>query len=119
LDFARREAVLSAILDRCTERGWYLHAAHIRTTHVHIVIEADPHPDRVMNDLKSYASRCLNRAGFDSIECKRWARHGSTLWLWNEREVNAAIRYVIEEQGEPMSLFQRTAPSGRGSVPSV
>jgi REP element-mobilizing transposase RayT len=119
LDFERRAAVLSAVLDRCTERGWTLHAVHIRTTHVHLVIEAGPRPERVMNDLKACASHGLNNAGFDSPERKRWARHGSTRWLWKEHDVSAAVQYVIEQQGEPMSLFQRTAPSGRGSVPSV
>jgi REP element-mobilizing transposase RayT len=32
-------------------------AAHARTNHVHIVVDADVPPERIMNDLKSYASR--------------------------------------------------------------
>jgi hypothetical protein len=32
-------------------------------------------------------------------------RHGSTRRLWRERDVEAAIRYVIDEQGEPMAVF--------------
>jgi hypothetical protein len=35
----------------------------------------------------------------------RWARHGSTRWLWKDEDVRQALRYVIEEQGEPMALF--------------
>jgi hypothetical protein len=59
-----------------------------------------------MNDLKSYASRCLNQAGLDETARKRWARHGSTRWLWEADHVSAAIRYVLDQQGKAMSLFQ-------------
>jgi hypothetical protein len=58
-----------------------------------------------MNDFKTYASRELNRLGRDGADRKRWARHGSTRWLWKDRDVQEAIRYVIEAQGEPMELF--------------
>lgn len=77
-----RAAVLAAIVERCSDRRWGLRAAHVRTNHVHVVVEADVRPERIMNDLKSYASRCLNRLGFDDATRKRWARHGSTQWLW-------------------------------------
>jgi len=70
-----------------------------------------------MNDLKSYASRCLNRARLDDRTRKRWARHGSTRWLWTPGNISAAIRYVIDGQGEAMAVFLGlTAPCGRGSV---
>ena len=106
--------------ERCSERHWSLLAAHVRTNHVHIVVEAESRPERVMNDLKSFASRCLNRAGLEEPMRKRWARHGSTRWLWKRESVSAAIRYVIDGQGDPMALFEApepswTAPSGRGS----
>jgi hypothetical protein len=58
-----------------------------------------------MNDFKSYASRSLNRLLHDGADRKRWARHGSTRWLWKDQDVREAIRYVVEEQGEPMAVF--------------
>ncbi len=58
-----------------------------------------------MNDLKSYASRCLNEIGLDAPSRKRWARHGSTRWLWKQENVSAAIRYVLDEQGRAMAVF--------------
>ena len=58
-----------------------------------------------MNEFKSYASRELNRLTRDVPERKRWARHGSTRWLWKDEDVRQALRYVIDEQGEPMALF--------------
>ena len=36
---------------------------------------------------------------------KRWARHGSRRWLGKDQDVLEAIRYVVEEQGEPMAVF--------------
>jgi REP element-mobilizing transposase RayT len=105
MDQRRRDAVLSAIRERCTDRGWSLLAAHVRTNHVHIVISADAVPERIINDLKSYVSRVLNRSGLDAPNRKRWARHGSTRWLHDRDSISAAIRYVAENQGEPMALF--------------
>jgi REP element-mobilizing transposase RayT len=75
-------------------------------THVHLVVDADPAPERVMNDLKSYASRILNQQGLDNPHRNCWSRHGSTRWLRNRKVVEAAVRYVIEAQGPPMCLYQ-------------
>lgn len=81
-------------------------AVHVRTNHVHVVVEAEHvSPEKVMNDFKSYATRRLNQLGCDGPERKRWARHGSTRWLWKDEEVREAIRYVVDEQGEAMSVF--------------
>ena len=41
-------------------------AAHVRTNHVNVVVEAEVPPEKVMNDFKAYASRSLNR--FDGGE---------------------------------------------------
>ena len=86
-------------------RGWVLIAAHVRTNHVHIVAEAHARPEKVMNDVKSYASRSLNELDAAQPDRKRWARHGSTRWLWKDQDVRDAVRYVVEEQGEPMAVF--------------
>ena len=107
---AHRKIVLDALLDRCEQQGWKPLAAHVRMNHVHLVVEAEVLPERIMNDLKSYASRCLNRLGTDEPGRKRWARHGSTRWLWKPEHVSAALRYVVDEQGEPMSVFEAPEP---------
>ena len=105
LDEAGRAVVLAAIQRHCAQRGWNLLAAHVRSNHVHAIVEAETRPERIMNEFKSYASRELNRLGSDGPDRKRWARHGSTRWLWKDEDVRQALRYVIEEQGEPMALF--------------
>jgi REP element-mobilizing transposase RayT len=108
MDQTRREAVLASFQEKCSGNGWILLAARVRTNHVHLIVEADVRPERVMNDLKSYASRYLNKLGIDELTRKRWARHGSTRWLWKPGDVSAAIRYVVDEQGESMAALERT-----------
>ena len=105
LDEYSRGAVLEALREVCLHRNWTLLAAHVRTTHVHTIVGAEVRPEKVMNDFKSYASRSLNRLGRDDSDRRRWARHGSTRWLWKDQDVWDAVRYVVEEQGERMAVF--------------
>jgi REP element-mobilizing transposase RayT len=105
LDEVRRIAVLEGMKEVCHRRGWTLLAAHVRTNHVHAVLEADRPPDQVMGALKAYASRVLNRLRLDGKDRRRWAHHGSTRYLWTKEETAAAIRYVVEGQGTPMAVF--------------
>jgi REP element-mobilizing transposase RayT len=106
LDEIRRDAVLKAIQEVCARRSWSLLAAHVRSNHVHTVVEAQAEPERVMHDFKTHASRRLNGMRIEEPNRKRWARHGSTRWLWKPQHVSAAIRYVVEEQGDAMSVFE-------------
>ncbi len=100
-----RDIVCKAFVELCQERGWHLWAAHIRSNHVHVVLSGDGDPDRMMSDLKGRASRNLNRSGFDSAERKRWTRHGSTKHLFRNEDVEARIRYTLDEQGERMAWY--------------
>ena len=79
-------------------------------------LEADPAPERVMRDFKARASRLLNE--HEPQRRNRWARHGSTKYLWKDEQVVGAVRYVLHQQGEPMEVFptlHETAPCCRGS----
>src|SRR5262249_40856381 len=68
------------------------------STHVHVVLQAELPPERVMNILKSYASRALNHLGLDGTDRKRWTRHGSTRYLWRDDDVIHAIEYVVHNK---------------------
>ncbi len=105
LDEAARQSVLAAIRKHCAHRGWNLQVAHLRSNHVHVIVEAGIRPERIMNEFKAYASRALNQLTSEGPYRKRWSRHGSTRWLWKEEDVSHALRYVVEEQGKPMALF--------------
>jgi REP element-mobilizing transposase RayT len=106
LDSVRRRVVLKSVRDVCAFRGWTLLAAHVRTNHVHLVVTANCKPDLVLNTMKSYSSRSLNQAAIDSPDRRRWARHGSTRYLWTGDAVRAAIQYVVREQGESMAVYE-------------
>jgi REP element-mobilizing transposase RayT len=106
LDESRRRIVLQTIVEVCGYRQWVLLAAHVRSNHVHCVIHAILQPEQIMNTIKSYASRHLNKANLDGDRVNRWTRHGSTRYLWNEAEVEATIQYVVNEQGLPMAVFE-------------
>lgn len=106
LDELRRLIVLQAIMEVCSYRQWVLLAAHVRSNHVHCVIHAILQPEQIMNTIKSYASRHLNKATLEADRVNRWTRHGSTRYLWKETEVEATIQYVVNEQGLPMAVFE-------------
>lgn len=105
MDEPRRQAVLEGIVDRCNRHDWSLLAAHVRSNHVHIILEGQDKPEFMMTELKCGSSRRLNDLGFDHPIRKRWARHGSTRRLLSHESVLGAISYVLEGQGEAMSTF--------------
>lgn len=109
LNLERANVVLAAIKETCAYRRWNLLAAHVRSNHVHVVVQALEAAEKVMNDLKAYASRALTAAGFENAERKRWTRHGSTRYLWTVRDVEDVVHYVVYRQGEAMSVFERVA----------
>lgn len=109
LDKESRPVVLETIQQVCKHRGWNLLAAHVRSNHVHVIVEAEVPPEKVMNDFKAYASRALNNTQREH-PTQRWARHGSTRWLWKDQDVRNAIHYVVDEQGPPMSSFVGDVP---------
>lgn len=100
--------VLSAIREVCTCRDWGLIAAHVRTTHAHVVVELTAPPERAIVDFKAYASRVLNRSEGTR---RRWARGGSTVGLTSDRAIRRVVRYVISRQGNPMAVFDARSPA--------
>ncbi len=106
----QRATVLSAIQEACTFAKWTLLAAHVRTAHVHVLVEADIPPERILTAVKSHASRRLNGPG---PRRKYWSAHGSTRWLWSDRAVRRAMEYVVERQGRPMAVYCAADPPSR------
>ena len=94
-----RTLILRTLQEVCRHRGWVLRAANIRVNHVHAVLQADLSPERVMNDLKAWATRRVVEAGRRPRGTRLWVRHGSTRQLWKPEAVNAACAYAVERQG--------------------
>jgi len=59
-------------------------------------------PESVMGAFKAYATRALRTAKLMAAEVKPWVRHGSTVYLWKEKDVAKAIEYVMLGQGEDL-----------------
>ena len=100
LNNSQRKIVEDAIREVCLHRRYTLYAVNARTNHVHSVVTAPCKPEHVMDSFKAYATRRLRESGLFSRDIKPWARHGSTPYLWTEEEVERAIDYVINGQGE-------------------
>ena len=73
---------------------------------MHAVIDGDVPPEAALNAFKSYASRALNMGAPSECGRLRWARHGSTQYLWTPDQIDAAVRYVLEKQGETMAAWE-------------
>jgi hypothetical protein len=74
------------------------------------VVTANFKPEPVMTALKAYSNRALNQHALDLPDRRRWARHGSTRYLWTGESVRAAIQYVVREQGPAMAVFEMFSP---------
>ena len=105
LDERQRDSVVSTIHEVSAHHGWLLHAAHARTTHVHVVVTAPAPPERVMNALKSWATRNLRERSHLDAGARVWSRHGSTRWIDSDTSLLSAVRYVVHAQGAPMACF--------------
>ncbi len=103
LDAEQRRVVEAAVEGVVQYRGWTLHALHVRTNHVHVVVTTDVEPERVMNTFKSWATRRLREARLIDPNQKVWTRHGSTQYLWKQQELMRACEYVAEHQGRDLA----------------
>ncbi|MCC6676023.1 MAG: NTP transferase domain-containing protein [Phycisphaerales bacterium] len=95
-----RQVVSRTVEEVCRHRGWTLLAQNVRTNHVHLVVSAECEPERIMNDLKSWASRRLSEAGLAPGPVV-WSRHGSTRYIWDRDDADDACDYVRDQQDLP------------------
>jgi len=109
LDKPRRVIVKDTIAEVCRHRDWILHAVHVRSNHVHVVVSAPVSPEQVLRDLKvkAWSSRRIRELTFEAADRIRWTTHGSTRYLWDDSSLADAIEYVVERQGEPMEVVRR------------
>ena len=102
LDGTQRIVVEKAVREVCEYRKYFLHAINVRTNHAHSVVTAMQKPEPVLDSFKSYSTRALRKNRLLSRSVKPWARHGSTIYLWKERDVAKAIEYVLLGQGDEL-----------------
>jgi len=106
LDAQRRASIEKSVRETALKRDWGLWAFNIRTNHVHIVTAVgDKDPDLVLGAYKGNATRWLRQDGLWKYEHSPWAEKGSKRKLWNEKQVQAAIEYVLHGQGPDLPPF--------------
>ena len=98
----RQASINEALKETCDIRRWKLWARNVRTNHVHVVVSACCHPEKVLRALKANATRKMSESGCWQSTQTPWARKGSKRWLWTEDQLRSAIHYVEQEQGEPL-----------------
>lgn len=108
LGIEQRRIVEATIADHCRIRGWHLHAINGRTQHIHVVVTAPGRdPEDVMDQFKAWCTRRLKererslRSDAGTVRQNWWTQRGSKRWLNDAKSLEAAIQYVVEEQGEP------------------
>ena len=118
LDEPRRAVALRTLVEVARHRRWILHAAHVRSNHVHILVTASDSPEKVMNDFKAWMSRRLREAFNESADRDRWTQHGSTRWLNTISQLEAAWNYIVDGQGEPMAVYDARTQSPSLTLPA-
>jgi len=94
----QREILTVTIKEVCNFKKWELHAINALTQHVHAVVTASDPPDFVMNNFKSWCTRRMREKQLWTSKYSPWSRHGSTRYLWNEKDLKLACAYVVHGQ---------------------
>ncbi|MBN4060314.1 transposase [Planctomycetaceae bacterium AH-315-I19] len=93
-----QQVVHASIKRSCDYASWILHEINVRSNHVHVVVRAEKKPERVMSSMKAWATRALRETGHARADQTIWSRHGSTIYLFTDREFAYARWYTAEAQ---------------------
>jgi REP element-mobilizing transposase RayT len=100
LNGEQRAVVESAFVEVCEVRGYAPRAINVRSNHAHAVIAGQVKPEKIVNELKAYATRNLRQRGLAPFGDKVWTRGASTRYLWKPAHLAGAIDYVLYSQGD-------------------
>ena len=104
LNKRQRATVERAVREVCLHRKYRLRAINVRSNHAHTVVSALSDPEPILDAFKSYSTRALRETALLGKNIRPWARHGSTIYLWKERDVKKAVEYVLLGQDREFSL---------------
>jgi REP element-mobilizing transposase RayT len=93
-----RLAVEEACREHCAFRGWELFAVSARSNHVHVVVAANERSQKVRDQLKANATRCLRQQKQPLIAERTWTRGGDCETLDSDEDIEMAVLYVTEAQ---------------------
>jgi REP element-mobilizing transposase RayT len=98
LKVAHRESVVTVVRRHAELRRWRIHALSVRSNHVHIAIEADAAPDRILAQLKANASRVLRSGDCPLANTRIWTKGGYTEFVYTENDLEVVVTYINESQ---------------------
>lgn len=92
-----REVVEDTIVKHCEIRHWQLHAASVRSNHVHVVVSAlGVHAPAVRDQFKSWCTRNLKLNHPDRE--RFWTEGASCRWINHDDDLQSAVVYTSEAQ---------------------
>jgi len=111
LDVDHAVQLLEQFQETATHRKWRLFAVGIMANHIHIVIgvPGDPAPETLLQSLKGYGSRRLNRLYGKRESGTWWTESGSKRKLPDDRAVLTAIQYVVDQEF-PLLIWTTAVP---------
>lgn len=101
------EIVQAQFEETARYRGWTIVAGAVMSNHVHLLIgtPGDPEPASLMRDLKSYASRALNRSFGMPAGGTWWTEQGSKRKVTDATHF-AAVRGYIARQKKILAWWE-------------
>ena len=102
LSARQRRVVDEAIRNTCAFYDWHLFALNVRTNHVHAVVAAPVSATRVVVSLKACATRQMRLADCWLSPSTPWSHGASKRYLWSATQLERAIVYVLNGQGDPL-----------------
>ncbi len=109
LSAAQAATILNQFQETAEIRGWILHAVAIMQNHFHLIVQhtGDERAQKLLSDLKAYASRALNREYGRPISKTWWTTNGSKRLLKTDDYWHNACNYVLYKQEFPLVVWSR------------
>jgi hypothetical protein len=107
LDQAAADAMIAQYQETCRIRGWELEAASVMFNHTHVVlgVAGDPDPEKILETLKSWATRTVKKLHGLPPNGTFWTAKGSKRKLPDERAVRDGVIYVVRKQPNPLVVW--------------
>jgi len=119
LTTSHAEVLLAQFRETAGVRKWSLRAVAIMYNHFHIVVgvPGDPNPAKILGDFKSWGTRTLSKRFGEPLSETWWTERGSKRKLPTQNAIEAAIRYVLFNQPNPLVTWSPETGLHYGPTP--
>jgi len=107
LEKTAAQAMIAQYQETARIRGWELQAASVMHNHTHVVVgvPGDPDPKLILETLKSWATRTVEKLRPLPPNGTFWTEKGSKRKLPNETALRDAVIYVARKQPNPLAVW--------------